>query len=186
MVIIFPLREKIHRLFLQQRPKYTGGRRVVTLPVLPWNNMDRPPVIGYGKVNLPPTVSLILPINYGQCATGVQPILLNSIKQVKQVKQVKPQVVHPLKPLPATVYKLTGVSKDNTGAALGSCIMSLFRVDYDSGNNLIYTFMGSTVSDASGNYSFMVNTNSRYRVLADNSGNTLAGSSLNTLTGTNG
>lgn len=190
MVIIFPLREKLHILFMQQRPRYTGGRRVITLPVMPWDDADRPPVINFGIVDKPPTVAANIPYGFGLCATRIiniplsyfkQPIYLSSFSE----QRFEPAVVHAIKPLPATLFNISGVSKDNSGAVLPNCSMSLFRVDYDSGFNKVYIWQGNTISDASGNYYFNVNNVSNYMVIAYNSSGTVAGITLNILTGIN-
>lgn len=53
-----------------------------------------------------------------------------------------------------------GLTKDSTGSALGSCRVDLFQ----SGSNL---YLQTTTSDGSGNYSFIVPTNSsKYYVRA--------------------
>jgi len=57
-------------------------------------------------------------------------------------------------------------------------------LDRDSGGNKVYVHVGSTVSDGSGSYSFKVNKTSTYRVVADNG--IVVGTTLDTLTGTNG
>jgi hypothetical protein len=173
MVIIFPLREKIHRLFLQQRPKSTGGRGVILPPTLPFNVMNRPASINFGRYNQPPNLSSQIPFNYGLC-------VVNPIKKVSGNK--KPDVVREVM-IPADITVLTGVSRDNTGAVLGNCIINLFRVDYDSGNNKIYTHVSKIISDANGNFSFNVNTTSQYRVTADSSNGVVAGVSYDTLIG---
>ena len=59
-----------------------------------------------------------------------------------------------------------GITKDSTGAALGSCRVDLF----EAGSN---KFLQTTTSDASGNYSFIVPTNSsNYYVRAYKAGGT--------------
>jgi hypothetical protein len=179
MVIIFPLREKIHRLFAQQRPRYTGGLRIAPLPIMPWNNMNRPQAIGFNRYNLPPLVANILPTNYGLCVLGIPSFKPSSFKP----SSFKPSVIHALKPMPTETFEIIGVSKDASGVALGSCTMNLFRIDYDSGNNLIYTHQGKVISDASGNYTFNVNKGSSYRITADNSTGPVMGVTVNTLTG---
>lgn len=190
--IIWPIAQKLFRSVMnQQRPRWTGGRRIPvgdsrnagTRPVLPWNFSDRPPVINFGRNNTPPVAADVLPGNFALCAVVIQPVIPSKLTKLTKLK--KPSVVHSLKPMPTAVFKLTGVSKDSAGAVLSSCTMSLFRVDYDSGRNIVYTFLGQTISDASGNYSFNVNTNSNYRVTGDKGGGTpVAGITLNTLIGT--
>jgi hypothetical protein len=46
-------------------------------------------------------------------------------------------------------YRISGVTKDSTGAALGNCGVDIF----ETGSR---RFVGSTISDASGNYSLDV------------------------------
>jgi hypothetical protein len=50
-------------------------------------------------------------------------------------------------------FTLVGVSRDNAGAPLGNCTVDLFRSTDNS-------FLGRTVSDGSGNYSFKLGNNS--------------------------
>lgn len=195
-LIIWPIAQKIFTSVMnQQRPRWTGGRLIGigssrfsgTRPYMPWDVSNRPPVINFGKVNKPPIAADVLPKNFALCALQIQPIIpSNFVKPAYSSSVFKaPGVVHELKPLPTAVFKLTGVSKDSVGDVLASCTMSLFRIDYDSGNNILYTFLGQTISDASGNYSFNVNSRSNYRVTGDKGGVTpVAGITLNTLTGT--
>jgi hypothetical protein len=151
--------------------------------VLPWDDSDRPPSINYGLVDAPALAGATLAGNFALCALRIKNIPPSQIvKPAYSSKQSQPGVVHPLKPMPATVLKITGISKDSAGAPLGSCVMSLFRVDADSGNNLVYTFISNTTSDATtGSYTFNVNRNYNYMVTSNKV--TVAGITLNTLTG---
>jgi hypothetical protein len=74
-------------------------------------------------------------------------------------------------------YTLSGVTRDATGAALGSCTVSLFN----SATNIQEQ---NTTSDASGNYSFIVDKTQTWYVVAYKAGGTpVAGTTLNTLAG---
>lgn len=74
-------------------------------------------------------------------------------------------------------YTLTGVTKDSTGAALASCTVRLFNA---SNNALEQT----TTSDASGNYSFVVDKTQTYFEVAYKSGAPdVAGTTVRTLAG---
>lgn len=193
--IIWPIAQKLFRsVMLQRRPRWTGGRRIPvgdarntgTRPTLPWDDSDRPPSINYGKVDGPPTASATLPINFALCALGINTIRPSSIRKPSfsnESVSKQPAVVHSMKPMPAAVFTISGISKDNAGSVIANCTMSLFRVDYDSGNNLIYKFISQVISDASGNYSFEVNRTSTYRVTGDNSGGTVFGITNNNLQG---
>jgi protocatechuate 3,4-dioxygenase beta subunit len=83
--------------------------------------------------------------------------------------------------MPTEQRLLTGIAKDSGGSPLANAIVNLFRVDYDSGNNKIYTHIGKSISDASGVYTFYVNRTSKYRVTADKNDLTTAGISYDTL-----
>jgi hypothetical protein len=193
MCIIFPLREKIGQtVFMQQRPRFTGGRKIGlgnsrfpgVAPALPWDDGDRPPVLNYGIVDKPPIMADIIDIFFGLCALGIQPINKAVIlRPQKGILGGQPAVVHSLKVMPTEVFGIIGVSKNNLGAPLANCTMSLFRLDRDSGNNIVYTFVSTTISDSSGNYFFAVNKNSMYFVKAINAGATVFGVSNENLTG---
>lgn len=81
-------------------------------------------------------------------------------------------------PAPATYLRIFGVTKDSTGAALGSCIVDLFRTADDK-------LMDSVVSDGSGNYEFRsASLSTAYYVVAYKTGAPdLAGTTVNTLIG---
>lgn len=76
-------------------------------------------------------------------------------------------------------FTITGVTRDSTTAALGGCIVQLFRTGDDS-------FVAQTTSDGSGNYSFTVSDNSStYFVTAYKAGAPdVFGTTVNTLTAT--
>lgn len=65
---------------------------------------------------------------------------------------------------------IAGVSRDSAGAALGVCTMTLFRNDGG-----VLTQEQTTTSDASGNYSFVVDKTRSYRVVCDKTGPVVAG-----------
>lgn len=73
---------------------------------------------------------------------------------------------------------ITGVTRDKTGAVLGSCVVHLFRTDSD-------LIVQATTSDGSGNYTFsMVGLGTKYYVVAYLPGSPdLAGTTVNTLVG---
>lgn len=68
-------------------------------------------------------------------------------------------------------YTITGVTKDNAGAALGGCTVFLF-------NNATNTLEQTTISDGSGNYSFVVDKTQNYFTRAVNAGGTVVGGTL--------
>jgi hypothetical protein len=75
--------------------------------------------------------------------------------------------------------RVFGVTKDSTGAALGTCAVDLFRTADD-------VVMDRTVSDASGNYEFRsASLSTAYYVVAYRAGAPdVAGTTVNTLVGT--
>jgi hypothetical protein len=76
---------------------------------------------------------------------------------------------------------LSGTSKDNAGVALGNCTVLVFRTSDKS-------YIGSTVSDASGAYAFALPTGGaaeQYFAISYLAGSPdVAGTTVNTLTGT--
>ena len=78
-------------------------------------------------------------------------------------------------PMPATVYRIDGVTRDSAGAILGSCVVKLFRTSDD-------TLAGTTTSDATtGAYLFYAALGRTYYVVAYKAGSPdLAGTTVNT------
>lgn len=181
MVLIFPLRDKLkQRLFLQQRPKYTGGRRIPVLPTLPWDYSDKS--IDSGRVDLPPTVASALPYNFGLCALRV-PQILATDKRLPQDSSLNdlrltPAVVHALKVLPAVFFTISGVTRDSNSAILGNCTLDLFRTSTD-------VLVERTTSDANGYYCFKGPArNTTHYVVAYKAGSPdVAGTTVSTLIG---
>jgi hypothetical protein len=180
--IIFPLREKLSMLFAQQRPRWTGGRKIVTLPVMPWDDFDRPPVIGYGVVDKPPIAAANVWTGYGLCATGARAVPMSSQRQPAYLasfseQRFEPAVVHALKPMPATFFTISGVTRDSTGAVLPGCAVDLFVTDTDAN-------VGSAVSNADGNYyaKGAVRGKTHYVVAYKAGSPDVAGTTVNTLT----
>jgi len=92
--------------------------------------------------------------------------------------------MRPSMPLPAIKSSLTGISRDASGAPLGGCTVTLFRVNTASGFP-VFTQVDTQVSDGSGNWNFVVGLNGPYRVTYDLDGSPVrAGITLNTLMGT--
>lgn len=75
-------------------------------------------------------------------------------------------------------FTIAGITKDSTGAALGVCVVDLFRTVDDS-------VAGRTVSDASGNYSIGASPSLTHYAVAYKAGSPdVAGTTVNTLVGT--
>ena len=89
-----------------------------------------------------------------------------------------PSVVHELKIMPPTYYKISGVTKDSTGAALGNCVVHLIGTT----NDRLYD---QITSDASGNYEFRsASPTQNFYVVAYKAGSPdVAGTTVNTLVG---
>ena len=81
-------------------------------------------------------------------------------------------------PLPIEQLHITGVSRNASGSILANCTVILYQT---SNNNMV----GSTVSDANGNYSFVtVGPAESYYVVAYLAGSPdVFGTTVNTLTG---
>jgi hypothetical protein len=143
--IIFPLRERLFTsaLFLQTRPRSNGGRRVVLLPTLPWDDGDRPPTIGFGRVDKPPILAANVWPGFGLCAIGAVMSPLSAVRIPTVGSQ--PAVVHALKVMPATFFQIAGVTRDSAGARLGNCVVELYRTIGDA-------VVGDATSNADGNY----------------------------------
>jgi hypothetical protein len=84
-----------------------------------------------------------------------------------------------LTPLPNTKFVLTGTTLDETGAAAAGFTVYLFKMV-----NGVPTLMDTTVSDGSGNYSFIVSSVDQYWATSYKSGSPdKAGATLQTLVG---
>jgi hypothetical protein len=194
-LIIWPIAVKLFQsVMLQTRPRWTGGRGITVgsmrhagiRPTLPWDDSDRPPSINYDMYNLPPNANRTVSRNFALCALNIRRENLSEVDNPHigvqyGMKGLTPAVVHPLKPMPTEVRALTGIAKDSTLTILPNAIVNLFRIDYDSGNNKIYTHIGKAITDSTGAYTFFVNRTSKYRVTADKSDLTTAGISFDTL-----
>ena len=75
---------------------------------------------------------------------------------------------------PEMNYVLTGISRDSGGAALGSCVVKV----YDSITDLV---VAQAVSNASGNYSFVLDKTKTYYIVAYKASIPASGTTLNTL-----
>lgn len=132
--IIWPLLAKLfHPVFLQQRPRWTGGLVIPRLPVLPWNAAR--PAIGFSIVDTPPIAVDAAPVNLGLAALNLVPIPLQQFLHPQRPRMYYeqfrlPSVVH-LLPIPAEFFQIAGQTKDSAGAALGSCTVELFRTADD-------------------------------------------------------
>lgn len=84
----------------------------------------------------------------------------------------------PSMPLPAVYLSIYGVTKDSTGAVLGSCAVDLYRTADD-------VVMDRATSDASGNYEFRsASLTTTYYIVAYKAGSPdVAGTTVNTLVG---
>jgi hypothetical protein len=89
-----------------------------------------------------------------------------------------PQPWFPLSiPRPPTRLSISGITKDSSGVALGSCLVSLFRT---SDNALI----AQTTSDVNGNYQILIASSGAHYIVAYKAGSPdVAGTTVNTLVG---
>jgi hypothetical protein len=90
-----------------------------------------------------------------------------------------PRVVHEVRPYPPTYFRITGTTKDSTGAALGSCVVDWFNTADD-------TKIDTTTSDANGLFEFRSAgqpPNAYYLVAYKSGSPDVAGTTTNTLTG---
>ena len=163
--IIWPLRARLFQpVFMQQRPKFTGGRRIPSLPTLPWMFKDRPlnGRINFGRYDMPP---IFAQFGGDRFATS----------QPTSRPTSRPAVVH-VNP-PAARYCFDGISRDSTGAVLGSCDVKLFRADTD-------TVTGRVTSGTDGTWKICSNNGGAHYLVEYKSGAPdVAGTSLRTLIG---
>lgn len=182
--IIWPLRDTLFTsaVMLQQRPKWTGGRGIPALPTMPWDDLDRPPAINFGRYGRPPIAASTLPVNFALAALQVPVIPLTAVLQPpypspysEQLRE--PAVVHPLPP-PILRYVISGVTRDSTGAVLANCDVHLVESATDIERD-------QTTSDANGQYSFTTaRVGTTYYVVAYKAGSPdVTGATVNTLTG---
>lgn len=90
-----------------------------------------------------------------------------------------PLVVHKLTPYPPTYFRLTGLTKDSTGAVLGNCTVHWFNTATD-------VLIDVTTSDANGLFEFRSGgqpPNAYYLVAYKPGSPAVAGTTVNTLTG---
>lgn len=90
------------------------------------------------------------------------------------------RVVHHLLPTPPTYFRITGVTKDGTGAPLGNCVVDWFRTSDD-------VKLDTVTSDADGIFEFRTagQPPNAYYLVAYRAGSPdVAGTSANTLVGT--
>jgi hypothetical protein len=117
---------------------------------------------------LAPRVLTSLPWN----TTGLQSVV--------DVPMLVPAVIHQLLPYPPTYFRITGTTKDSTGAALGTCVVDLFDTATD-------VRLDTTTSDASGVFEFRgagQPPNAYYLVAYKAGSPDVAGTTVNTLVGT--
>jgi len=91
-----------------------------------------------------------------------------------------PSVVHQLLPYPPTSFRITGTTKDSTGAALGSCVVDWFRTSDD-------VKLDTVTSDANGLFEFRTAgqpPNAYYLVAYKTGSPDVAGTTVSTLVGT--
>lgn len=115
--------------------------------------------------------------------TGGLPVPLKtpSLTLTKAVTRSKfPAVIHILSIIPGTYFKIAGITKDSTGAALGNCVVEMFRTVDD-------VRLDRTTSTASGAFEFRsagLAPNTYYLVAYKVGSPDVAGTTVNTLVGT--
>lgn len=124
------------------------------------------------------------PNSAGNAAIAKKPVNLpwntprSPFREMDSLSRFTPSVVHELLPSPTRVLTISGVTKDSSGVALGSCVVRLYRTLDDQQ-------MESVTSDASGNFTLKsIGPAQTYYLVAYKPGGTdVAGTTLNTLTG---
>jgi hypothetical protein len=98
---------------------------------------------------------------------------------ITDVQTLVPSVVHQLLPYPPTNFKISGITKDSTGAVLASCTVDLFITS----TNILF---GTATSDANGYYQFLGigQPPTAFYIVAYKAGSPdVAGTTVNTLVG---
>lgn len=139
--IIWPLMGKLTQpVFLQQRPKWTGGLRIPELPRLPWEFRQMPLLGGMNGQKYAGT-ALIQP--------SIASLTFGFRLSLQQKISNQPNVIFPRTTITPTRFTLAGVSRDSTGAVLANCQVLVFRT-YDK------VLAAETTSDGSGAWSVIV------------------------------
>lgn len=184
MTMIWPLAAKLHPVLWQQRPRWTAGLAIPELPVLPWEDVDRPPVV-FGSYDAPPIAALTVPTNFALAALRAVSAPLSSFVHPQRPQLYSswltvPAVVHQLRPYPPTSFQIAGTTKDATGTPLGNCTVHLF-------NTVTDVLLQVVQSDATGAFTFrgVGQPPDAYYLVAYKQGSPdVAATSVNTLTGT--
>jgi len=106
------------------------------------------------------------------------PLVVPPKSPLNRVRIVNPKVVHSL-PLPARTASISGLTKDNTGAVLGNCVVELYLTATNEA-------LAQTTSDANGVFYFQnvarFSPATHYLVAYKAGSPDVAGTTLNTLT----
>lgn len=145
-----------------------------------FNLRSMAPSAALGMPPFTPAASLPLVMNTPFGVTGSdikgptvpKPILLPILRNLKFAGRTRQQ------PMPVTVLRIFGVTKDSVGSVLASCTVALFET-------LTNKYIESTISDDSGNYEFRsASLSTTYYVVAYKAGSPdVAGTTINTLVG---
>jgi hypothetical protein len=168
-VLIWPLRAKLTQsAFLQQRPRFTGGRRVPPSPTLPWRFKNRPlfGAINFGKYTTP----LVFRDYSGMRQATVPVTALPKFKK-PGVVQPRPTVTRP---------RFSGFSLTNIGGVLAGCDVVLYRTDTDA---VVTRF----TTGADGSWLMNSNNSGAHYLVAYKAGSPdVAGTTLDTLLASDG
>lgn len=106
----------------------------------------------------------------------MQPIVFRLAKAAALALGVRPSWQGAIPP-PASYLRITGVTRDASGVALGNCVMQVFRSVDD-------VLVIESASDASGNYDVRVPSLEQHYIVAYKAGSPdVAGTTVNTLQG---
>lgn len=208
-VLIWKLRNALvprsKMLDLQQRPRSTGGRAVAAKPTMPWLRILPRPLPAHALKSAPVADSfpVISPLACGStaliwplkdvlaqarlkilqrrpCSTGGQPKpkVIPPLNLAKGASKF-PSVIHMMSVFTPTSFKISGVTKDSTGAVLGNCVVKMYRTT----DNVI---IDSVTSDTNGLFEFRsaAAPPTAYYLVAYKAGGTdVAGTTVNTIVG---
>lgn len=142
----------------------------VALPVAKKTNFLQPILMRQRPRQICGRIAPDVPVNLPWNAVGLPSLI--------DVAVVFPRGVHQLLPSPPVVWKVSGVTKDSTGAVLAACVVDVFKTSSD-------VIQGTNTSNANGEYLVQVPTQTNHYAVAYKVGSPdVAGTTRNDLSPT--
>jgi hypothetical protein len=178
--LIWPLRAKLTQsAFLQQRPRFTGGRKIPERPTSPWGFKKRSLYgkINFGQYDQPPVFR-----DFGGDRFPLPLVVATSSMrgsaELRLPPLKKPKVVS-ARP-PPTRPRFSGFSLTNIGGVLSGCDVVLYRTDTDA---VVTRF----TTGADGSWLMNSNNSGTHYLVAYKAGSPdVAGTTLDTLRASDG